>query len=223
MRLISCHIENFGKLHDCTREFHDGVNVVREENGWGKSTFAAFVRAMFYGLGGERKRSLLENERKRYKPWQGGIFGGQLVFEIHGKIYKVSRIFKDKEANDEFELRDAETNLLSDAYGKKIGEEIFKINREAFMRTVFIGQGECETAATDDVNAKIGNFADNANDLDRYEAANARLTEIVNALTPSRATGSIAKRREEIARYGRIVQGGEGILESIDKYLFHSE
>ncbi len=218
MRLISCHIENFGKLHDCSREFHDGVNVVREENGWGKSTFAAFVRAMFYGLGGERKRSLLENERKRYKPWQGGIFGGQLVFEIHGKKYKVSRIFKDKEANDEFELRDAETNLLSDAYGKKIGEEIFKINREAFMRTVFIGQGECETAATDDVNAKIGNFADNANDLDRYEAANARLTEIVNALTPSRATGSIAKRREEIARYGRIVQGGEGILESIDKY-----
>ena len=108
--------------------------------------------------------------------------------------------------------------MLSDAYGKKIGEEIFKINREAFMRTVFIGQGECETAATDDVNAKIGNFADNANDLDRYEAANARLTEIVNALTPSRATGSIAKRREEIARYGRIVQGGEGILESIDKY-----
>lgn len=221
MKLISCHVENFGKLHDYSMEFCDGANMICEENGWGKSTFAAFVRAMFYGLEGERKRSVVENERKRYKPWQGGVFGGQLVFEIHGKEYQVSRIFKDKEANDEFELRDARTNLPSDAYGKKIGEEIFKINRESFMRTVFIGQNECETSSTDDINAKLGNFADNANDLNRYEAANARLTEIVNALTPSRVSGSIAKRREEIARCERVMQGGKGIFESIDKYQNH--
>ena len=84
MRLISCHIENFGKLQDCSMEFQNDLNVICEKNGWGKSTFAAFIRAMFYGLEGERKRNIEENERKRYKPWQGGIFGGQLVFEEHG-------------------------------------------------------------------------------------------------------------------------------------------
>lgn len=193
MRLISCHIENFGKIHDYSASFSEGLNIICEENGWGKSTFAAFVRAMFFGLKGERKRSIEENERKRYKPWQGGVFGGQIIFEVQGKEYQVSRVFKDKEANDEFELRDAKTNLLSSDYTQKIGEELFKIGRESFVRTVFIGQNECETSATDDINAKIGNLADNTNDLNNYDAANARLTEILNALNPRRMTGSLAR------------------------------
>ena len=218
MKLISCHVENFGKLHDYSVDFTDGANIVCEENGWGKSTFAAFVRAMFYGLEGDRKRAIEENERKRYKPWQGGVFGGQLVFEIQGKEYQITRIFNDKDVNDEFELRDAKTNLPSKDYTGKIGEEIFKINRESFMRTIFIGQGECETTATDDINAKIGNLTDNSNDLNNFDAANTRLTEIMNALTPSRATGSLSKRKDEIAKYERIVQSGQSISASIDTY-----
>ena len=122
MKILSCHIENFGKLHDCTLDFTDGLNTFCEENGWGKSTFAAFVRAMFYGLEGERKKSIEENERKRYKPWQGGVFGGQLVFETEGKTYQISRIFGEKDTADEFELRDVKTNLISKDYSKKIGE-----------------------------------------------------------------------------------------------------
>ncbi len=118
MRLISCHIENFGKLSDFSCEFSGGLNIICEDNGWGKSTFAAFIRAMFYGLDGDRKKNLLENERKKYRPWQGGVFGGQLVFEIKGKQYEVSRIFHDREQADEFELRDVKTNLPSGDYSK---------------------------------------------------------------------------------------------------------
>ena len=50
MQLIQCHIENFGKLSNIDMEFHQGVNVIHEENGWGKSKLAAFLRVMFYGL-----------------------------------------------------------------------------------------------------------------------------------------------------------------------------
>ena len=199
-------------------DFSDGANIICEENGWGKSTFVAFIRAMFYGLEGERKRSIEENERKRYKPWQGGVFGGQLVFEIQGKKYLISRVFKDKEANDEFELRDVTTNLPSKEYTNRIGEEIFKINRESFIRTVFIEQNQCETSSTDDINAKIGQLADNSNDLNNFEAATTKLAEIINKLNPNRATGSISKRGEDIAKYERIVKGGEEISDSIKRY-----
>ncbi|MCM1326892.1 MAG: AAA family ATPase [Bacteroidales bacterium] len=217
MRILSCHIENFGKFHDYSINFAQGVNTLCEENGWGKSTLAAFIQAMFYGFEGERKRSLEENERKRYMPWQGGVFGGQIVFETQGKVYQISRIFRDKEAKDEFEIRDVKTNLLSKEYSSRIGEEIFRINKESFQRTVFIGQKECETSATDDINAKIGNLADNSNDLNNFEAANARLTEIINKLNPDRASGSLAKRKEEIAGCQRLVVGGEGISDSINQ------
>ena len=96
MKLLSCHIENFGKLKDCSLDFADGIYMICEENGWGKNTFAAFIRAMFYGLEGERKKSIEENERKRYKHWHGGAFGGWLMFQVGEKLYKFSRIFYDK-------------------------------------------------------------------------------------------------------------------------------
>ena len=73
MKLISCHIENFGKIHDYSIDFNDGVNKMCEENGWGKSTLAAFIQAMFYGFEGDNKRSIEGNERKKYKPWKKGI------------------------------------------------------------------------------------------------------------------------------------------------------
>lgn len=216
MKFIFCHIENFGKLSDLSFEFTEGTNVICEGNGWGKSTFAAFIRAMFYGLEGDRKKNPLESERKKYKPWQGGVFGGQLVFEIKGKQYEISRIFYDREQSDEFELRDVNTNLPSKDYSKKIGEEIFQIDRESFLRTVFLGQNDCETSTTDNINARIGNLADGANELNNFDTANAKLSEILSALTPSRASGSLAKRREEIAQCERIVKEGEGLSEQVE-------
>ncbi len=214
MRLIRCHIENFGKLHDYIVDFEKDTHIICEENGWGKSTLAAFIRAMFYGLEGERKRSIEENERKRYTPWQGGVFGGQLTFEVDGKEYTVTRTFNEQ---DEFELRDAKTNLISNDYSSNLGEELFKVDRESFMRTVFIGQADCETSVTDDINAKIGNLTDNSNDLNSFEAASARLKDLLNSLTPSRKTGSILQRKNEITELDRKVVAQKGIPEALQK------
>ena len=214
MRLIRCHIENFGKLHDYAVDFEKDTHIICEENGWGKSTLAAFIRALFYGLEGERKRSIEENERKRYTPWQGGVFGGQLTFEVDGKEYTVTRTFNEQ---DEFELRDAKTNLISNDYSGKLGEELFKVDRESFMRTVFIGQADCETSVTDDINAKIGNLTDNSNDLNSFEAASARLKDLLNSLTPSRKTGSISQRKNEITELDRKVVAQKGIPEALQK------
>lgn len=202
MKLISCYVENFGKLHDYGMEFTDGANVICQRNGWGKSTLVAFIRAMFYGLEGERKRNIEDNEWKRYTPWQGGVFGGRLTFEVSGKQYVVTRTFQGQEF---FELRDAKTNLVSHDYSSKLGEELFHVDKASFMRTVFLGQADCETAVTDDINAKIGNLTENSNDLNSFEAANQRLKDLMNSLTPSRKTGSISKRKTEITELERKV------------------
>lgn len=217
MKFISAHIENFGKLHNYDVVFNDGANLICQKNGWGKSTFAAFIKVMFYGFDGERKHSLEENERKRYMPWQGGVYGGSLSFESEGVNYTITRIFKDKEANDEFELRFLDTNMISNDYSKDIGKEIFKIDRDSFIRTIFIGQSESATKQTDDINAKIGNLADNTNDINNYETAYAKISEKMNSITPKRATGSIAKRKTIIAQEEIVINSGAGIIESIEK------
>ena len=72
MRIIGLHVQNFGGLCDHTETFAEGLNLRLHPNGWGKSTLAVFIKAMLYGLPATTKRSLIENERKRYFPWNGG-------------------------------------------------------------------------------------------------------------------------------------------------------
>ena len=116
MRILNIHIENFGRLKDCDITFDRGLNAVVRENGWGKTSLAAFIRAMFYGLEGERKRDLKENERLRYQPWNKGHFGGSMKFEAGGKCYIVTRDFGAKDRNEGFRLQDAVTLLDSPDY-----------------------------------------------------------------------------------------------------------
>ena len=201
MRLLRCHIENFGKFSYYTVDFATNPCVFNEPNGWGKSTIAAFIKVMFYGFANEKKRGdALERERVRYKPWQGGVYGGEITFEAGGKRYLMNRTFGKKEAEDTFALYDAGTNLPSDDFTSNIGEELFQINQESFLRTVFIAQNDCDTAATDSINAKIGNLTDCLDDMNNYEVVQQRLKDLRNSLTPSRKTGALKQQKEEIAQ-----------------------
>lgn len=219
MRLLNCHIENFGKLHDFSMDFSAGCNTICQENGFGKSTLASFIRVMFYGFLGESKRNNLENERKRYQPWQGGIYGGSLSFEVGERQYCLRRVFHDKVQNDEFELRDQKTNLISTDYTEHIGEELFGVNQESFIRTVYIGQNDMVTSSTDDINAKIGNLTDDTNDLNRFEEADKKLTDYINALSPKRKTGSIYKLKEEASALHTQIRALQGIEDSIKQQM----
>lgn len=79
MKLIACHINNFGKLSDLNINFNDGVNVINQPNGWGKSTLAAFLKAMLYGFDTKKEPGAFERERKLYKPWQGVLMVESLI------------------------------------------------------------------------------------------------------------------------------------------------
>ena len=56
MKLISLHIDNFGQFNNFDYVFEDGINQIVEENGWGKSTLAAFIKVMFFGFYNTSKR-----------------------------------------------------------------------------------------------------------------------------------------------------------------------
>ncbi len=140
MKIISCHIENFGRISDYDHHFETGCNVICQRNGWGKSTLMTFLRVMLYGFMNDSKRSELENERKRYKPWQGGVYGGNLTFEAGGKTYRCYRVFGDKEKDDQFRLVDDATNLETDDFSERLGEELFQIDQDSFLKSACIGQ-----------------------------------------------------------------------------------
>lgn len=219
MKLIEAHIENFGKLSGENFKFNSHLNEFYKENGWGKSTLAAFIKVMLFGFENERARDELSNERKRYKPWQGGVYGGSLEIQVKDKNYIISRTFGAKDKEDEFVLRDASTLLLSDDFTKNIGEELFEIDLAAFSRTIFISQNDIYTEATGNINAKIGNLTDNTDDINNFEAVDKKLTDLLNSMSPTRKTGSISKLIDELNDLRVEVKKASTLDEAIDKYV----
>ncbi|MBS6397076.1 MAG: AAA family ATPase [Clostridiales bacterium] len=197
MRIRSLHIENFGKLHDFRMELEDGLNVVCADNGWGKSTLAAFIKAMFYGLDYTTKRSLKENERKKYMPWQGGAFGGSMVFLAEDREYRVERFFGVRDKEDTFVLYDLDTGLESQDYTERLGEELFHLDRAAFERSSFFAQQDSAVTVNDSLNAGLTHVKEDAGDIQNYEKAAASLEERMKFYQKTGGRGKISKLEEE--------------------------
>ena len=47
MKILSCYIANFGCIKNKEYKFNEHLNPFCEDNGQGKSTLAAFIKAMF--------------------------------------------------------------------------------------------------------------------------------------------------------------------------------
>lgn len=216
MKLIACRIDNFGKLSNLSIEFYDGINVINESNAWGKSTLAAFLKVMFYGLDAKKHAGDFEKERVLYRPWQGGTFGGELDFEINGRKYRIVRTFGATEKTDTFCLYDLHTFLESFDYTENIGEEIFDLDSASFKRSIYIAQNDCATDVSDGINAKLSNLAENTSDINNFDQANRRLKELLNQLTPDRVTGSIKKRKNYITQLMQDLHSLEAAQEGLD-------
>ena len=178
MKLLRCHVENFGILSDFDLTFTEGLNVLCRENGFGKSTLAAFLKAMFYGLPKTRAKA---SERKRYDPWQGGKYGGFLEFEYRGNQYRVTRYFGKKE--DSFSLTDLTNRAESTAFSENLGEELFQLDGDSFARSTFVPQlSNREITATTSIRTKLTNLVENTNDLNNYDTAMKQLQEYRKSL-----------------------------------------
>ena len=196
MKLISLFIENFGKLHRYSLDFSNGQNTVCEENGWGKSTLAAFIKAMFYGLPRTRAQSLDDNERKKYTPWQGGTFGGNLVFKCSRGKFRVERSFGDV---DTFLLTDLSTGLPSSAFSDSLGQELFGIDADGFERSAYLSSRSLlPSGKNDTVRAKLTGAIEDTNDMGNFERAYNTLDERAKEYKKTGNRGRIGELETEI-------------------------
>ena len=200
MRLVSCHVENFGKLSGVDKDFTEGINCFQEDNGSGKSTLASFIKVMFYGFSNEKSRSEIDNERKFFKPWQNGTYGGNLTFEKDGVKYCIYRTFGSKESEDVFKIMNTETGMANHDFEPVPGIALFGIDVDSFERTAYVSQQDCATSVTSDISARIGGVSERDDDMRKYEAADERLKKECDRLTPDRATGLINKEEGELSK-----------------------
>ena len=220
MKLIKCHVTGFGKISDKTIDFNSGLNVFCEENGYGKSTLASFIKVMLYGFEDENKRSLKDKEREKFRPWNKGLFGGSITFEYEGVEYEVTRTFGKNENEDSFEVRKLPENTVCRIFDKNtMGTTIFGIDKESFFRTAYIAspdQNKRDESVTDSIRAKLGNLTDATDDINNFDTACLRFEKKMNELTPDRKSGKIKSLKTEIAEKNNRVRTLEDVEKAIE-------
>lgn len=197
MKLIRCHIENFGVLSDFDFTFDEGLTTICQSNGFGKSAFVAFIKSMFYGFPRTGARNIVENERKRYDPWQGGKYGGYLELETHDTCYRVTRYFGKTAAKDTFSLLDLTSRQPSTAYSEKLGEELFQLDADSFSRSTYVPQLSAQDMeATTSIRTKLSNLVDDTNDLSNYDTAEKKLRDYRTKFRAYRGNGGTINELE---------------------------
>ena len=200
MKLLSMHIDNFGGLHNYDFTFSEGLNIVLQDNGWGKTTMAAFLKAMLYGFDSKRSRDITENERKRYIPWQGGAYGGSLDFEAEGQAYRIYRSFGETPRFDKVKILKLDTKTTAKIDPDKIGETLFRLDASAFQRSVFINQnGLSIDGAASSIHTRLNALVSQANDVAAFDEAIAKLTAQIKIYEKKGAKGKIGDIEREIS------------------------
>ena len=200
MKLISMHVDDFGGLHNYDYTFGEGLNVVLQDNGWGKTTMAAFLKAMLYGYDTRRSKDISANERKRYLPWQGGKYGGSLDFESEGVQYRIIRTFGETPRFDTAKIINLGTRATARISPDKIGETLFHLDASAFQRSVFINQnGLGIDGAASSIHTRLNALVSQANDVAAFDGAIASLTQQVKVYEKTGARGQVGDITRQIA------------------------
>ncbi len=134
----------YGRLHEQTLEFQDGLNILQAPNETGKSTWCSFLLSMFYGINTkERDRGGVLADKNRYAPWSGVSMSGRLDCRIGNDALTLFRTTRRQTApmGDFQALYTGTADSVPDLTGTNCGEVLLGVSRETYARSAFIRQG----------------------------------------------------------------------------------
>ncbi|MCI8887222.1 MAG: AAA family ATPase [Hungatella sp.] len=183
MRFLELHIKSFGKFHDRTISFQDGLNVVYGKNEAGKSTIHTFIRGMLFGIQPQRGRASKNDLYSKYEPWENsGAYEGSLRLEKDGHIYRIERSFQKTKK---------ELHIIDETLGKSLSptkalldELLCGLSETAYNNTISIGQLKSATEAG--MVSELKNYIANMN------------TTGSMALNITRATDYLKKQKKQL-------------------------
>ncbi len=167
MFIEKLHIDTFGKLADTDIELGSEVNIIEGANESGKSTIAAFIKFIFYGVPSKERAQLLS--------WQTGGAAGSITVCDGEKRYRIERaIVGNREA---VQLIDADTNMpIRHALdGTTPGELLLRVDAEMFGATAFVSQLGGTVAGGSKVSEGIENILFSADEKVNTQRASSKL------------------------------------------------
>ena len=189
----------FGNLERRTLVFSPGLNVVEAPNESGKSTLAAFLRAMLFGLSTRERGALAD--KNRYLPWSGAPMQGTLELdtEAFGTIVLRRDTARANSPMGRFAATYAGTG--DDVVGLSApdcGEMLLGVPREVYERSAFIRQSGLAVEPDAELERRIAALITTGEEGISYSEAAAALKKQLNARRSNARNGRIPTLEREI-------------------------
>lgn len=160
MKLLELYIHGFGKFHERTISFDQGINVIYGKNEAGKSTLHTFIRGMLFGIEKQRGRASKNDLYTKFEPWENsGTYEGSLRLEHQGTIYRIER---------NFQKNSKEFAIINETLGKSVpptkalmDEILCGLSETAYNNTISIGQ--LKSATDGGMVSELKNYIANMN------------------------------------------------------------
>jgi len=163
----------FGKLNNSELKLESGLNVIYGENESGKSTWCSFIRVMLYGIRtSDRDTATRLADKNRYLPWSGGTMEGRMELDLKGRRVVVERSSTRSGIMQGFSAYYADTGEPLEGYnGSNAGELLVGLSRDAFERSVFVGNAAIAVGSSDELERKIRSLASSGDEEVSFSGA----------------------------------------------------
>lgn len=194
----------FGNLNGQTIELSPGLNVIQAPNEGGKSTWAAFLRAMLYGVDTKERGPLAD--KNRYLPWSGSPMGGEMELEWQGRQIILRRYANQSGPFGGFEAVYAATgDPVSGLTAADAGELLTGVKKDVFVRTAFVLQGSSAPGSSQDLETRVTNLATGGQEDISFTAAEKTLRDWRNRRKSNRSNGMIPLMENELIHTGEAL------------------
>lgn len=190
----------FGGLERAVLEPGSGLTIISAPNEAGKSTWAAFLRAMLYGINTrERDKEGYLAEKNRYAPWSGAPMEGELQVEWRGEDITIRRFTKRTLFGGFEAVYTATGDPVPGMTADNVGELLIGAGRELYERSAFVGQGGTVIGGSAELERRITALATTGEEEVSFTESQRTLKDWLNRRRANRANGILPELDGELA------------------------
>lgn len=190
----------FGRLERARLEPGPGLTLIHAPNEGGKSTWAAFWRAMLYGIDTrDRDKKGYLADKNRYQPWSGVPMEGEVELEYEGRDITIRRGPRGSTPFGSFSAVYTGTQEpVPGLTAANCGELLTGVGVEVFTRSAFLGDGNLSLTAAPELERRIAALVTSGEEDVSFSQAMERLKSWKNRRQVNRSVGEIPKLEGEL-------------------------
>ncbi len=192
MRIYSM-TATFGKLEHEKLELQPGLNILEAPNEWGKSTWCAFLVAMFYGIATrEHTTKSVLADKDRYAPWSGSPMSGRIDLQWNGRDITIERRTKGRSIFGEFQAYETESGLpIPELTAANCGEKLLGVEKSVFTRSAFLRLTDLPVVQDETLRRRLNALVTTGDESGAGDALAQTLKDLKNRCRSNRANGLI--------------------------------